>query len=54
MDINTCNTGFPKVCRVAPLGAITGIQGATRSKGARGGPRAVKERQEGHDVIILN
>ena len=30
-------TGFPKVGQVVPLGAITDTQGATSSKGVRGG-----------------
>ena len=30
-------SGFPKVGQVAPLGAMTDIQGATSSKGTRGG-----------------
>ena len=32
------SSGFPKVGQMAPLGAMTDIQGATSSKGARGGP----------------
>ena len=37
--------GFPKVSQVTPLGAMKDTQGATNSKGARGGPWAVKEPQ---------
>ena len=41
--------GFPKWAKRPQRGPMTDTQGATSSKGATGGPLAVKEPQGGHE-----